>query len=835
MNLKNLSIKWKLTVTCILLVSVPAITIGIISFNTARKQIYKQIEDSLKEQSVIIQQNVQNTYLLAQKEVRSNLNVARNLLSEYGDPVVNQNNQLTLINTNQEKDIQSKVKSDLFVADTIVRSVGTFQLDYQKTLQVSAENQLTGETISLEIPTLTLGTKQVAFDHQLVDQIRETAGVETATIFQTIPQGLLRISTNVMKLDGSRAVGTYIPKNSPVYQTVMEGETFFGRAYVVNAWYKTAYKPIINSEGNAIGVLYVGVQENRYIVNNDFKLVDKIQKEIGGTVTIFQLKEFEGHKSEDSTTRDWPYEKAMYRVSTNVALENGERATGTIVSRPVYDVVMKGETFLGRAWVVNAWYMTAYEPLKDSEGKICGILYVGVKEDDYQEVLKNEISKLVVGKTGYVFILNDAGDYVLSLKRKRDGENIIHAKDADGFPFIRHMIKTAKELQSGESEVQYYSWKNKGESTARTKLAGYSYFPQWQWTIGSSAYQSDFTDGLNSIRIITISLTAVSIVLAAFFSFLFSIRISRSLGESVVLTSELSKGNLTVETHSHRKDEIGIMASSVMNMIRKLREIVGSVSTAALNVSTGSNQLNSSAQQLASGASFQASTLEKTSAVIHDVKENIQKNVNNADHTESIAQQTSEKAEATSQHVKEALETMNTITGKISVIEEIARQTGLLALNAAIEAARAGEQGKGFAVVAAEIRKLAERSQTAASEISGISSTSATIAENAGKSFESLIPDINETTRLVQQINSSNEEQMQGIERISAELKELGTIVHQNVTASEEMAAASEELSSQAKHLNETMMFFKLGGQGHRKADLIEANAIYQPEIGIRN
>ncbi len=815
MRISNVSIKWKLMAVCVTLVAVPVLFIGGLSYGTARDQILAQIEEFLQGQSVVILQNAQNTYELARKGVNANLNVATQIVEEYGEPVINEDGKMVLISAEKEAAVQQTVTQDLYVAHIIAYSEGAPRRELDKTITVDAVNQITKKTDRVEIPLMTIAGQQVAFDYEIVDKIKGTAGVETATIFQLIPQGLLRISTNVMKLDGERAVGTYIPPTSVVYQTVMAKKTFFGRAFVVNAWYKTAYEPIFDAAGEVIGVLYVGVKEQRYIVNDSNAIVDRVQDEIGGTVTVFQLKDFEGAKEDDSTSHGWPYDKAMYRVSTNVIKKDGKRAVGTIVSKPVYDVVMEGETFLGRAWVVNAWYMTAYKPLYSDTGEICGILYVGVKEDDYKSVLRNELAKLTIGETGYVYILDTKGDYQLSPHGQRDGENILDAQDAAGERYAKAIIDMAKGLPQGEPGLHTYTIEEKGE--VRRKLDGFTFFPQWDWVIVSSAFHDEFTGGLDSIRRVTTAVTIGSILLGALVALGFAVRITKSLERNVTLTMELAQGNLDTDTTtSHQNDEIGKMAQALQAMTLKLREVVSSVSTAADMVSDGSADLNASVQILSGGAANQASSLDKTTTAMARVLANIEQNANNAKHTETIANSTSVDAEGTAASVNEALQAMREIADKINIVGEIARQTNLLALNAAIEAARAGEHGKGFAVVASEVRKLAERSQDAASGISELSNSSVGIAERAGKSIAELIDNVRQTTGLVQEISAASEEQKQGVEEIDGYLTEFEAIVRQNTAASAEMATSAEALSSQAVELNQTVQFFSLDGRDER-------------------
>lgn len=277
--------------------------------------------------------------------------------------------------------------------------------------------------------------------------------------------------------------------------------------------------------------------------------------------------------------------------------------------------------------------------------------------------------------------------------------------------------------------------------------------------------------------------------------------------------AEVEKGDLTVsikEEHLERNDAVGRMASAISSTIKKLAETISEVASSADNVSEGSEQISAASQQLSQGASEQAASIEETTSSMEQMSASIQQNADNSQQTEKIAMQAATDAEESGKAVNQAVEAMKLIANKISIIEEIARQTNLLALNAAIEAARAGEHGKGFAVVAAEVRKLAERSQIAAGEISQLSGSSTRIAENAGTMLNKLVPDIQKTSQLVQEISAASREQNSGVEQISQALQQLNQVIQQNASSSEEMASTAEELSSQAIQLKENTEFFKV-------------------------
>ncbi len=236
-------------------------------------------------------------------------------------------------------------------------------------------------------------------------------------------------------------------------------------------------------------------------------------------------------------------------------------------------------------------------------------------------------------------------------------------------------------------------------------------------------------------------------------------------------------------------------------IVKSITNVLAEVKSAADNVAAASQEMSSSSEEMSQGATEQAASAEEASSSMEQMASNIRQNSDNAQQTEKIAGKASTDARDGGEAVSQAVGAMRDIASKISIIEEIARQTNLLALNAAIEAARAGEHGKGFAVVAAEVRKLAERSQSAAAEISDLSSSSVEVAEQAGERLSRMLPDIQKTSDLVQEINASCNEQNTGAEQINKAIQQLDQVIQQNAGVSEEMASTAEELSAQAEQL----------------------------------
>jgi methyl-accepting chemotaxis protein len=295
------------------------------------------------------------------------------------------------------------------------------------------------------------------------------------------------------------------------------------------------------------------------------------------------------------------------------------------------------------------------------------------------------------------------------------------------------------------------------------------------------------------------------------------------------LALQIGDGDLRHEVKlASDKDTLGL---ALQKMVTNLRDVVANVRSAAENVSAGSEEMTATAQTLSSGSSEQAASVEEVSASMEESSASIQQNTENARQTEKISTKAAADATAAGQSVGQTVKAMKDIAQKISIIEEIARQTDLLALNAAIEAARAGEHGKGFAVVASEVRKLAERSQTAAGEISKLSASSVEIAESAGQMLDKLVPDIRKTAELVKEITVASEEQNSGAAQINKAIQELDKVIQQNASASEEMASSSEELASQAEQLQSAIEFFKVS-DGSEGANALRRAA--KPASGAR-
>lgn len=277
------------------------------------------------------------------------------------------------------------------------------------------------------------------------------------------------------------------------------------------------------------------------------------------------------------------------------------------------------------------------------------------------------------------------------------------------------------------------------------------------------------------------------------------------------LANEVSIGNLVkVENIDVEEDEVGVLYNSFQQMVEKLREVVENITASSDQIATASGELSYNSQQVAEGANEQASAAEEVSASMEQMAANIQQNTDNSKQTEKIALVSSDGIKKGSEGAMMSVTSMRKIAEKVSIIGDIAFQTNILALNAAVEAARAGEHGRGFAVVAAEVRKLAERSKVSADEINHLTDEGVRFAEEASKRLEAIVPEIQKTAQLVQEISSASMEQSQGAEQVNNAIQQLNSVTQQNAATSEQMASSAEELSSQAKQLNEIIGFFRI-------------------------
>jgi len=429
------------------------------------------------------------------------------------------------------------------------------------------------------------------------------------------------------------------------------------------------------------------------------------------------------------------------------------------------------------------------------EGKVVGVagldMFVSTFEDDlYKEKVLDKGYYTITSKEGVILFHPDAA-----------GKKI---EELFG-PGSSALMSEINNSSAKRGSVKF-------DMNGKDQLVGYKTLANG-WHLLAVPDMEEIYGPVRKLITVMIAFAVISIALLIFLSIIIGRSISNPVQTISSIQSSIASGNLNVSIPQKllsRKDEIGTLSSATRTMVDNIKKIIKVTLESASTVMAGSGEISDTSSQVSDGASTQASSMEEVSSSMEEMTSNIQQNSESAAQTYDIATKTAAEAAAGGQMVEKAVNAVREIAKKITVIDDISYQTNLLALNAAIEAARAGEAGKGFAVVASEVRKLAEHSQSAASEITAISSQTLSAAENALTVMKSIVQNVTVTTEMLQGISSASKEQSIGAEQINIALAQLDTIVQQNAAASEELSATARRLNERAAELNETVTFFKL-------------------------
>lgn len=574
------------------------------------------------------------------------------------------------------------------------------------------------------------------------------------------------------------------------------------------------------------------VQDFSRASNNEIKQVDRaisiLLDEAKKNVTMIADSPLNEQIDENVTNYVGPEEKPRTPAPDDVYGQQMSPLLKWIqTAHPSYDSVYIGTKWGGNVLSNTAGTRKNYDPtkrpwwtiaLKDPSEAQVSAAYRGTTGDPMLSVVKayqrggqttavaavdltlKALSDLMqtirLGETGYVILVQGDGTVIANPRNKE-----MNFKQLGELP-----EKTYNELfgiGSGQAEVEIGGVPHLAQVFTSDYLG---------WRFIGLIETQEVLSGVNDLLLqIGLVMGLSLIIILVVMWFYINGTIINPISTIVRFLNQAASGDYTQRVTAKRKDEIGTILNALNTMSAKLGEVVNEIMDGSARVAAGSEELSATAESLADGATRQASSLEEVSSSMEEMASNIEATAQNAHDTEGIARSSSVNAEEGGGAVAETVEAMKQIAEKISIIEDIARQTNLLALNAAIEAARAGEHGKGFAVVAAEVRKLAERSGLAAAEISELSTNSVAVAEKAGKMLGGLVPDIQKTADLIQEISLASNEQNAGAEQINAALQQLDSVVQQNASASEQMASTSHDLAGQASQLQQTISFFRVG------------------------
>jgi methyl-accepting chemotaxis protein len=498
------------------------------------------------------------------------------------------------------------------------------------------------------------------------------------------------------------------------------------------------------------------------------------------------------------------YNVSFYKDKGEVLIEKGgiEQFTEdyyVIPAKTQKEVIMEPYYYSYTGDTNELFFETSIAVPIVEKGKTLGVIGIDL---DLKELSKITGS-IKLFETGFGMLISNEG-----IIAAYNIENLIGRKFSENFDFATGQILTA--IKNGElKNMNVLSKKSSAERfTCITPIKiGNSSTP---WSLCTVVPKSETLKDANKIFFRAVIIGVIGLLVLTLLIFFQSGNFIKPIKKAVDLARQIAGGNLTATIEVDRNDEVGVLTSALQEMVIRLKEIIGNVISGADNIAAASQQLRSTSQALSEGASEQAASVEEVSTTIEQMTSNIEQNSQNASQTEKISVIAFEGMNEVSDHAGQAVVAERTIADKIKIINDIAFQTNILALNAAVEAARAGEHGRGFAVVAAEVRKLAERSKVAADEIISLSAKSLDLAEVAGKRMMEIMPELEKTTRMVQEISAASSEQSNGSMQINSAIQQLNIVAQQNVAASEQISSSAEQMAAQAEQLQSLIAYFKM-------------------------
>lgn len=543
-------------------------------------------------------------------------------------------------------------------------------------------------------------------------------------------------------------------------------------------------------------------------LNDNLAYVDSFSTQIGGIATIFV---WDGAD--------------FVRIATSIKDENKQRPMGTKLDRnsASFSALRAGNTYIGNNTLFGKQFITRYDPVKDRQGNVIGILFVGLDFTASSEQLFATIADMKIGDTGYFYAASTDPRTLgtVTMHPTLKGRAMLGLKDSNGYAFVADIV----ERREGMLHYQWPVDPAKPDVNAE-KIAAFFHIPGWNWVLVGSTFTFEYTHFITDILVMYQLAGLVLLVLLGVAVYWVMRRsLSIPLGQATQAANTLANGDLTVWLTQTRTDEIGQLINAINSIGRNLSEVVNKVRNSASLIAHASREIATGNADLSNRTESQASSLEETSASMHEMTDSVKKSADTSAHantlTDSAAQLAVQGGDVTTQ-VQETMTLIKDSSARIvdiiSLIDGIAFQTNILALNAAVEAARAGEQGRGFAVVASEVRTLAQRSANAAKEITALINDSVgkievgnRLSHKTAQTMTDIMQAVNNVKQMMSEINASGQEQNLSIRQINDAVSQMDEMTQHNAALVEESAAAAENLQEEAASLVEIVKAFKTG------------------------